>query len=156
MPVRVGSRPVAFKNLMTLPSNVESWSSSMKRCGPSPGNTSRSCCTTHAGVGSRVTLKCRIVRRWCWMTKKHESSWKVNVGTLPDNQSAKFWRTASRSKSGGQEPLPQNEVMELLLVKALAHLCLYLLSELEQPRVTVEVRGGLSRSAEGITLDLAI
>src|SRR5229473_432683 len=60
MAVRVGSRPVAFKNPMTLPSNVESWSSSMKRCGPSPGNTSRSCCTTHAGVGSRVTLTCRI------------------------------------------------------------------------------------------------
>src|ERR1700676_4467436 len=34
---------------VTLPSNVESWSSSMKRYGPSPGNTSRSCCTTHAG-----------------------------------------------------------------------------------------------------------
>src|SRR3984893_6114675 len=49
-------------------------------CGPSPGNTSRSCCTTHAGVGSRVTLKCRILRRWCSMTKKHESRWKVNVG----------------------------------------------------------------------------
>src|SRR6266851_7722707 len=44
-------------NPVTVPSNVESWSNSMKRCGPSPGNTSRSCCTTHAGVGSRVTLK---------------------------------------------------------------------------------------------------
>src|ERR1700682_952765 len=39
MAVRVGSRPVAFKNPMTVPSNVESWSSSMKRCGPSPGNS---------------------------------------------------------------------------------------------------------------------
>src|ERR1700693_327125 len=80
MPVRVGSRPVAIKNPMTFPSNVESWSSSMKRYGPSPGNTFRSCCTTHAGVGSRVTLMCRIMRRRCSMTKKHESSWKVNVG----------------------------------------------------------------------------
>src|ERR1700676_141747 len=82
MIVRIGFRPAAFKNPMALPSNVESWSSSMKRCGPSPGNTSRSCCTTQTGVGSRVTLKCRILRRWCSMTKKHESSWKVNVGTV--------------------------------------------------------------------------
>src|ERR1700736_5062839 len=56
MPVRVGSRPVAFMNPVTWPSNVESWSNSMKRCGPSPGNTSRSCCTTHAGDGSRVAV----------------------------------------------------------------------------------------------------
>src|SRR5712691_1697813 len=54
----------------------------MKRYGPSPGNTSRSCCTTQAAVGSRVTLTCRILRRRCSMTKKHESSWKVNVGTV--------------------------------------------------------------------------
>src|SRR5216684_3292348 len=40
MPVRVGSRPVAFRNPVTSPSNVESWSNRMKRCGPSPGNTS--------------------------------------------------------------------------------------------------------------------
>src|SRR5713101_8264186 len=86
MAVRVGSRPVAFRNPMTFPSNADSWSSSMKRCGPSPGNTSRSCWTTHAGVGSRVTLTCRIMRRRCSMTKKHESSWKVNVGTVKKSQ----------------------------------------------------------------------
>jgi hypothetical protein len=34
------------------------------------GNASRSCRTTHSAVGSRVTLKCRIFRRPCSMTKK--------------------------------------------------------------------------------------
>src|ERR1700680_3996259 len=58
----------------------------MKRYGLSPGNTSRSCCTTHAGVGSRVTLPCRILSRRCSMMKKHESSWKVKVGTVKKSQ----------------------------------------------------------------------
>src|SRR6266478_5795467 len=80
MPVRVGSRPVALKNPMTLPSNVASCRGRRRESGPSPGNTSRSCCTTHAGVGSRVTLKCRIMRRRCSRTKKHESSWKGQRG----------------------------------------------------------------------------
>src|ERR1700736_4052489 len=96
MPVRGGSRPVAFRKPLTSPSNVESWSSSMKRCGPSPGNTSRSCCTTQAGVGSRVTLTCRIVRRRWSMMKKQESSWKVNVGTVKKSQATMASRWLAR------------------------------------------------------------
>src|ERR1700682_6070108 len=40
----------------------------------------------HAAVGSRGPLRCRILRRRCSMTKKHESSWKVNVGTAKKSQ----------------------------------------------------------------------
>src|SRR5260370_39508184 len=58
----------------------------MKGWGRWAGNTVRSCWTNEGGVGSGVTLKCRILRRWCSMTKKHESSWKVNVGTGTKSQ----------------------------------------------------------------------
>src|SRR5216684_4003364 len=106
IPVRVGSRPMAFRNVITPPSNVESWSIRMKRCGPSPGNTSRNCCTTQAAVGSRVTLKCRIVRRWCSMTKKHESSWKVNVGTVQKSQAtiASRWLARNATQRVARSP----------------------------------------------------
>ena len=36
----------------------------------------------HSALGCRVTLKCRILRRPCSMTKKQYNNWNVNVGTV--------------------------------------------------------------------------
>src|SRR5215467_4776037 len=43
---------------------------------------SRNCCTTHSAVGCRVTLKWRIFRRPCSMTKKQCNSLNVTDGTV--------------------------------------------------------------------------
>jgi hypothetical protein len=36
----------------------------------------------HSAVGCGVTLQCRILRRWCSMTKKQYSIRNVTVGTV--------------------------------------------------------------------------
>ena len=41
---------------------------------PLPENAARSCCTTQSADGCRVTLKCRILRRACSITKKQYSN----------------------------------------------------------------------------------
>src|SRR5262249_8986139 len=46
------------------------------------GEASRNCCTTHSAVGCRVTLKCRIFRRPCSITKKQCNSLNVSDGTV--------------------------------------------------------------------------
>ena len=49
--VRLGFRPVHFKNVMTSASNFESRSRITYRYGPASGNASRNCWTTHSAVG---------------------------------------------------------------------------------------------------------
>jgi hypothetical protein len=49
---------------------LESRSKIAYRYGPASGKASRNCWITHSAVGKRVTLKCRIFRRPCSMTKK--------------------------------------------------------------------------------------
>ena len=68
--VRLAFRPVAFRNAVTSALNVESRSRITYRYGEASGNASRNCWTTQSAVGCRVTLKCRILRRPCAMTKK--------------------------------------------------------------------------------------
>jgi hypothetical protein len=49
--VRLGSSPVAFRNVTTSLLNVESRSKMAYRYGPASGKASRNCWTTHSAVG---------------------------------------------------------------------------------------------------------
>src|SRR5215831_2793312 len=79
--VCLACKPVAFKKVITSASYFESRSKMAYRYGPDSGKASRNCCTTHSAVGCRVTLKCRIFRRPCSMTKKQCNSLNVTDGT---------------------------------------------------------------------------
>jgi len=56
------------------------------------GKASRSCWMIPSAVGCGVTLPCRILRRWCSMTKKQYNTRNVTVGTV------KKWKAAIPSR----------------------------------------------------------
>src|ERR1019366_6445043 len=112
--VRIGWLPIAFTVATTSALNLASRSKIRKGCGGwLYSQVSCNCRATQSALGLRVTLQCRIRRRWWPITKKQYRMPKVRVGTVKspslrsprddyEEKSASAWR--DREVLGPAEP----------------------------------------------------